>query len=321
MNDFTKEFQKAYKLINESHYILIVTHINPDADTLSSALALSNYMYRHNINHKVYNSSKYLPGNLDFLPRFDKITDTVPKSYDLIIYVDCGDKRRVGFEFNNTCKVINIDHHQSNDNYGDINIVDSNKGSTAELLFGFFRDNEIKITKEIATCLYIGIYDDSIAFTTPRTNSKTFEVINTLVTTNIDIPKILESYLMRETLAKYRLLPKILQTLELYFEGDIAIIYQKQEWLDITGATFNECDEVVNEILKIAIVKIAIYLREDNNNIRISLRGKDDIKIDLSKVANRFNGGGHKNAAGATLSDMSIQQATTRLLDTFKNYI
>jgi phosphoesterase RecJ-like protein len=321
MNKFVKEFQEGYSLIHKSHYVLIVTHINPDADTLSSALALSNYMFRNNINHKVYNSIKNLPQNLDFLPRFDKIVDSVPQSYDLVIYVDCGDKRRVGSQFDTNCKIINIDHHHSNDNYGDINIVDSNKGSTAEVLYGFFTSNDIKITKEIALCLYIGIYDDSIAFTTPRTDSKTFEIVNTLVATGLDISEISQKYLMRNSLAKYRLLPKILQTLELHFQGSIATIYQKQEWLESTGAGFNECDEVVNEILKIAIVKIAIYLREDSNCIRISLREKNDIKIDLSEVASTLNGGGHKNAAGATVIDMNIEQAIKKLLDTFKNYI
>ncbi len=320
MNKNQTEFQNVYKLIHSSHYILIVTHINPDADTLSSALALSNYMSRNNINHKVYNSSQHLPRNLDFLPRFDKIVNTLPHTYDLVIYVDCGDQQRIGTELLN-CKTINIDHHQSNDNYGDINIVDFHKGSTAEVIYEFFIQNNITITKDIATCLYIGIYDDSIAFTTPRTDQKTFEALNTIVGTGINITKISQNYLMRDSLAKYRLMPQILQTLDLYCEGRVASIYQKEEWLETTGANFNECDDVVNDILKISIVQIAIYLREEKNYIRVSLRGKDDAKINLSKVASNFSGGGHKNAAGATLKDVSIEEAIKKLLEVIKNYI
>lgn len=321
MSNFKKEFQDIFSLIESSHYILIVTHINPDADTLSSALSLSNYMYRNNINHKVFNSTNNLPRNLDFLPRFDKIVDQLPMKYDLIIYVDCGDKRRVGTKINNSCKVINIDHHQSNDNYGDINIVDSKKGSTAELLYGFFSTNDIKITKEIATCLYTGIYDDTIAFTTPRTDKETFDVIGKLIASGIDIPTISENYTMRESLAKYRLVPKILQTLELHYEGSIATIYQKQEWLESTGAGFNECDNIVNEVLKISVVKVALYLREDSEHIRVSLRGKGNTQINLSHIAAKFNGGGHKNAAGATFENSTIEQVILNLLDTLKSYI
>jgi phosphoesterase RecJ-like protein len=321
MSKFKKEFLEAFELIKNSHYVVIVTHINPDADTLSSALAMSSYMYRNNINHKVFNSAKQLPRNLDFLPRFSKIIQKMPEKYDLVIYVDCGDKLRIGTTIDKKCKVINIDHHQSNDDYGDINIVDSQKASTAEVLYGFFDHNNINITKEIATCLYTGIYDDSIAFTTPRTDKKTFEVVSALVETNIDIAKISEKYSMRDSLAKYRLLPKILETLELYYEGCVAIIYQKQEWLESTGANFNECDDVVNEILKINIVKIALYLREDDNHIRVSLRGKGDNNINLSEIASNFNGGGHINAAGATFKDFSLEEVTEKLLAALKSYI
>lgn len=321
MNSFKNEFQEALRLIKNSHYIVIVTHINPDADTLSSALALSNFMDKENINHKVFNSQKDLPRNLDYLVRYNKIVNQLPKSYDLLIYVDCGDKNRVGVDIQNSCKIINIDHHQSNDNYGDINIVNSSKGSTAELLFGFFHHNNIAITKDIATCLYTGIYDDSIAFTTPRTDKETFDVVSRLAETKIDIAKISELFNMRDSLAKYRIIPKILETLELHNDGQVATIYQKQSWLEPTGAKFNEADEVVNDILKIGVVKIALYLREDGENIRVSLRAKGSCNINLSKVAANFNGGGHQNAAGATFKNSSISNVIDKLLITIKNYI
>jgi len=320
MNNFQKEFKEALNLIQSSHYIVIVTHINPDADTLSSALALSSYMYRNNINHKVFNSKKELPRNLDYLPRFDKVIDKLPDTYDLIIYVDCGDKFRIGTKVDNNCKSINIDHHQSNNNYSDINIVSFNKGSTAEVLFGFFYHNNINLTKEIATCLYTGIYDDTIAFTTSRTDKDTFAIVSKLVETGIDIANISEQYNMRASLAKYRLLPKILQTLELHDEGTIATIYQKEEWLASTGASFNECDDVVNEVLKITVVKVALYLREDREHIRVSLRGKSNSDINLSEIASNFNGGGHINAAGATFNEESIEQVIIILLKAIKNY-
>ena len=92
-------YKQALELIQKSHYILVVTHINPDADTISCALAFSNYFSENKIKHKVFNKMKQLPRNLNFLSKFDKITDQIPKFYDLIIYVDCANKSRVGIEF------------------------------------------------------------------------------------------------------------------------------------------------------------------------------------------------------------------------------
>ena len=311
--------KKANELINSAHYILIVTHINPDADTISCALSLSNYMFDNKIKHKVFNSSKELPRVLDFLPRFDKITSQLPTFYDLVIYVDCADERRVNEELLDGVKVINIDHHQSNTLFADINIIDENKASTAEVLFEFFKYNNMKITKNIAQCLYVGIYDDSIAFTTPRTDASTFKAINELVQIGIDPSAIADNLLRRESLSKLRIMPKILDTLELHLEGTVATLYLDTDWLKQTGAKPNECDDIVNMTLNLAIVNIVAYFRVIHGKVRVSLRSKGEINVSL--IAKNFDGGGHKNAAGLTVNTQDIQEARLIVLKTIKNYI
>jgi phosphoesterase RecJ-like protein len=312
------KFKKVLELIENSHYILIVTHINPDADTISSALALSNFMFEKKIKHKVFTSSEQLPRVLDFLPRFSKITNQIPKFYDLVIYVDCADQKRVGIEICKDTKIINIDHHKSNTNFGDINIVNSQKGSAAEVVFSFFEENNLKISKNIATCLYVGIYDDNIAFTTPRTSANTFKTINILVNTGIEPNKIASNLLQRDSLAKYRIIPKILDTLQLNFEGEVATIYLELDWLKETGASIEECDSVVNMVLNIGIVNVVAYFRVCNGAIRVSLRSKND--VDVSKLAKLFNGGGHKNAAGLTILDTKcIKEAKEKLMQCIKH--
>lgn len=317
------KYQDSLQLINNSHYILILTHKNPDADTISCALSLSNYMYENKIKHKVFNSSTNLPRRLDFLSKFDKITNIIPKYYDLVIYVDCGDKKRVDLKIDKDVKIINIDHHQSNTMFGDINIVDENKGSCSEVVYSFFDINNLKISKNVAECLYVGIYDDNIAFTTPRTTQATFETINLLIKTGISPNKIANNLLSRDSLAKYRILPKILNTLELSSEGKVATIYLDSIWLKQTGATVQECDDVINMILNIAVVDIACYFRVIDNKVRVSLRSKNN--IDVSNIAKIFNGGGHKNAAGMTIITNSITDAKQQLLicinEHIKNYI
>jgi phosphoesterase RecJ-like protein len=309
-------YNVAKDLIHNSHYILIVTHINPDADTISCALALSNYCFENNIKHKVFNKQNNLPNNLDYLNRFDKITNTFPKYYDLAVYVDCGDKKRADIDLEHNCKLINIDHHQSNDLYGDYNFVDDTKASTAEVLYDFFIQNDMNISKNTATCLYTGIYSDSLGFTTPRTDASTFSAVNNLITKGIDVSYIAVMLNQRQSLAKYRLLPKILDSLELHNEGKIATIYVLDEWLKETGATYMDCDDAVDMVLSISIVQIAIFLRVSNGFARISLRSK---KQDVSKIANKFNGGGHKNAAGCKIQTGDIFEAKKILVDSMKD--
>jgi len=91
-------YSKALELIEKSRYILIITHVNPDPDSIGSALALSNLFAENKIKHKVFNISSDLPKNLDFLNRFDKITNILPPFYDLAICVDCGTYKRLGFD-------------------------------------------------------------------------------------------------------------------------------------------------------------------------------------------------------------------------------
>ena len=306
-------YKKALELIHNSHYIVIISHINPDADTLSCALAMSNYLSEQKIKHKVFNKQADLPSSLDYLVGYNKITDQLPKSYDLAIYMDCGDINRPAITINENCKIINFDHHQSNDNFGFINFVDDSKASTAEILFHFFIKNDLTISKNIAECLYTGIYDDSLAFTTPRTDANTFRAINFLVKSGVNPSYIASKLIQRQSLAKLQIQAKVVQSLELFDEGNIAVIYVLPSWLEQTGASYKDCDEVINQVLNLGIVNIAIFLRISDGKTRVSLRSKE--AIDISKVASNFNGGGHKNAAGCRIESQDIEESKRILLD------
>lgn len=300
------DFAKALDLIEKSRYILVITHVNPDADSISSALALSNLFYENKIKHKVFNISSDLPSNLDFISKFDKITDQLPKFYDLIISVDCGSKKRFGFEVDENIPLINFDHHASNDSFGDVNLVDPMKSSTAEIVYDFFRFNGLYITKNSATALYVGIYDDSLAFSLGRCDDLTFEKVNHLVEFGASPSEIANKLKRRDSLAKYRVLPKVLDSLELYKEGEVATIYVEPKWLIETGAHTRDCDDALDMIMSMHIVKVAIFVRVVNNACRVSIRSKN--KINVSKVASKFGGGGHINAAGFSIDSLNVEE-------------
>ncbi len=311
------KYKDALELINNAHYILILTHINPDADTLSCGLALSNFMVENKINHKVFNKMDNLPRALDYLNRFSHITNKLPKEYDLVIYVDCGDQKRPAVEINEGVKIINIDHHASNDNFGDVNLVDDSKSSSAEVLYQLFKQNDLKISPNTATCLYTGIYDDSIRFSTPRVEAETFAIAHHLCLCGANPSYIADMLTRRESLAKMRLLPLVLGSLELHDEGKIATIYILPQWLKTTGGEYRDVEDAVNMILSMAVVDIAILLRPTNGKTRISLRSKND--IDISKIAAHFNGGGHKMAAGCTIEDEDLFVAKNQIVNFIKD--
>ena len=306
------EYTKALELIEKSRYILIITHVNPDPDSIGSALALSNLFSENKIKHKVFNVSADLPTNLDFIPRFEKITNQLPAFFDLAISVDCGTYKRLGFKLDSSIPLINFDHHKSNEKFGTVNIVDPMKSSTAELVFEFFKHNGLYITKNSATALYVGIYDDTLAFSLSRCDEITFEKINFLVECGASPSDIANKLLRRDSLAKYRIIPKVLESLELYKEGEIASIIAKEEWFKQTGAHNRDCEDALDMIMSIAVVKIAFFVRVVNNLSRVSIRSKG--KIDVSVIAQRFGGGGHFNAAGCTLDTLDVEDAKNIVL-------
>ena len=299
-------YTKALELIEKSRYILIITHVNPDPDSIGSALALSNLFHENKIKHKVFNVSSDLPQSLDFIPRFEKITDQLPAFFDLAISVDCGTYKRLGFELDSSIPLINFDHHKSNNSFGVVNIVDPQKSSTAELVFEFFKHNGLYITKDSATALYVGIYDDTLAFSLGRCDETTFEKINFLVECGASPSEIANKLLRRDSLAKYRIIPKVLDSLELYKEGEIASIIALEEWFNQTGAHNRDCEDALDMVMSIAVVKVAIFVRISNGMARVSLRSKG--QIDVSKVAGIFDGGGHFNASGCTIEILDVEK-------------
>lgn len=306
------EYTKALELIEKSKYILIITHVNPDPDSIGSALALSNLFHENRIKHKVFNISDDLPQNLDFIPRFEKITNQMPAYFDLAISVDCGTYKRLGFELDPSIPLINFDHHKSNNSFGTVNIVDPMKSSTAELVYEFFKHNGLYITKNSATALYVGIYDDTLAFSLSRCDEVTFEKINFLVECGASPSDIANKLLRRDSLAKYRIIPKVLESLELFKEGEVASIIAKEEWFKQTGAHNRDCEDALDMVMSIAIVRIAFFVRVVNGVSRVSLRSKG--KIDVSAIAGEFGGGGHFNAAGCTLEMLDVEKAKDLVL-------
>ncbi len=292
--------KKIWKKIEEADNIVLVSHINPDGDALGSSLSLYPILKKMGKKVSVFNATKDLPSYLDFLPNFDKVVNKLPNKIDLMISFDCGSFDRLGIE-KRPDFLINIDHHISNTNYGDINLIKPNYASTSQVVYDILKENGIEILKESAICIYTALVTDTGNFQYESVNDKVFEVAADLVRCGVKPDFISKMLYQRDRLSRLRLLAKAYDTIELCCEGKVAFVEVTKEMLEITGAIKEDTDTIVNSVRAIATVEIACMLREDDEGIKISFRSKN--YADVSKIAVKYGGGGHIRAAGATIKD------------------
>jgi phosphoesterase RecJ-like protein len=296
----TKAYTEAYKKIKDAKNIVLATHINPDGDTISSALAMYAVLKRMGKKVYLYNSSSQLPMEYDFLPNFKRFKSVLPSKYDLLIALDSADFKRLGIEKVEN-EIINIDHHKSNTDYGTYNIVNPNRPSASLVVYDFLTKNNELISRDIATCIYTGLVSDTEFFIHRGVDDKVFKIAFELVKIGVDPVKVGENLKQRNSLAKLRLTELFLKSIELKKDAKVGVGKVTQSDFLKTGATKSDSEHLVNILISLATVKLALFLRElDNGEYKFSLRSKGD--IDVSKIAIKYGGGGHHNAAGFTAS-------------------
>ena len=294
--------QELYEEIFKARYILVYTDENSSTDNLCASLALSNFLFENKVKHKVFNKSKNLVRRLNFLSKFDKITNTIPKYYDLIISFDMLNNEYQKADFPPNTKIISFANNFN-----------------SELVYSFLQLHNLKISKNIAECLYSGLYENSAGFTSSDTNSQTFKIASHLVNEGINVSQISDKLLKRESLAKFRCIPKIMNTLELFCEGKIATVCLYNSFIKETGAGINECDDVIELVLNIGLVDTVAYFRVIDDNILVSLKSKG--LIDLSLYPDTVNCRRDRNTAELNISSSDIDSVKEKVVNTILNYI
>ena len=312
------------KYIHGSDDFVVTSHVNPDGDNVGSTLSI--YYFLKNLNKKVYYvMDDSMPINMQFLIKDINIINSNEfrelniKNYNLIT-LDCGDKNRICIddEIKNNCtKLINIDHHGSNDFYGDLNYVVAEASSTCELVYDILiRNEEINkvetIDKNIATALYTGLITDTGKLTYSNTHASSFDMAKNLLLIGADTQKVVQNVFGSNPFNFYKLLGEALNTLEI-FNTKVAIMMVTQEMLQKYNIDFKDIDGIVPYARDIENVEIGILLKEKGNNeIKVSLRSK--AYADVSKIAKVFAGGGHMRASGCTIND-NIENAKSKVLE------
>lgn len=296
---------KVIGKITASNKILLIIHENPDGDTLAAASVL--YQILKNLGKIPAMVCKDpVPRPFLFLPAMEAVkSDMLFGDFETIIVIDCGDMRRTGFpdrlkEFSKKKKIlINIDHHPKNDLHkiANLNLVDYKASSTAEIIWDLLQRVEIEIDKSIATALLTGLYTDTGGFKHSNTTPKTLKIAAELLRRGAKIKLITQNVSLNKSISAMKLWGIALSRLQ-YNHYQISTSVITREDLNCCGASDDDIAGVVNLINTVPNSRAAILFYETaDNKIRASLRTEND-KIDISRLAAIFGGGGHKKASG-----------------------
>ncbi len=294
---------------------LLIAHISPDGDTLGSCLALYASLLQLKKNVQI-TCEDSVPQIYRFLPNSDRVLplDAVCQS-ECVVSVDCADLARTGKAerlFRDASHTLNIDHHGTNDLYADENYV-QRAGATAELVYAVLTNLGVSISRDVAACLYAAITTDTGNFSYSNTTPDTLRIAAELLETGVDLPYLNRMLFRTVPFHKMRLHGLAIMKTELHDGGRIGITTLTQEDMHACGATGEDAEGVIDSVRDVDTVEVAAILREDpNGRIRVSMRGKSF--ADVSRIATRFGGGGHKLAAGCTLAP-PIGDAAGKILD------
>ncbi len=296
------DYQNIIKEIKKANTIAIISHINPDGDTVGSSLAIYKAL-------EMYGKKPYIfcddpiNGKISIFADKDKYNIDKLNKYDLSIAVDCADMERMGqsiSEFRKgRCKMV-IDHHKTNRKYGDVNLLDIKAAATAQIVT-FLLDQMNLLNKDIAELLYSGLVTDSGGFSFSSVTSETMIAASILLRYDIKAYEISEHFLKKIGMNIYKLKSRVLEKAKFYDNNTIGIITFRQSDFDATGTDSSSTEGIINNIINVIGVKVAVAVSEvADKSFKVSIRTGED--VDSSKIALVFGGGGHKNAAGLRIS-------------------
>lgn len=300
MNKIKLEFKKAWNLIHKSNKVFMTTHEGTDGDDLGSLLALYQLLSQQDKQITV-SIKEGVPSSLAFLPGTEIVLDNFRKdNYDLLIIFGCNKLERTGFkELTNTgLPIINFDHHPDNTNFGTINVVDPSTSAVAELVYYFLKEEKTQIDKNIATCLLTGIFTDTGGFKHANTTAEALEVAAELMKRGARIDKIALQTMTKKRPSTIKVWAKGLENARLDKQQQMVFSVLTEDDLREAGASDEDLDGFVELLNNIPQAKFALVLRQSKDTIKGSLRSEPHKGVDVSQIAKKFGGGGHKLAAG-----------------------
>ncbi|CAA9400960.1 MAG: RecJ [uncultured Pyrinomonadaceae bacterium] len=289
---------QVVELIENKSSFAITTHVRPDGDGVGSSLGLCWLLRSLGKSAEVVLRDE-IPVSYAQLPGADEIKKVaeVNGKYDAIFVIECSDITRPGIRGLENQLTVNIDHHATSEHFGTINWIDQTASAVGEMIYNLCKAIGGRITKEIAECVYLALVTDTGSFHFPNTTERTLKVASELIKVGVKPAQISEAVYNSYPWSRIELMRQVLATVRRNEAGNIAWLRQTLEMSENARAVDGDNNGFVNIPLAAREVEAVVYMREvEPNTYRVSLRSKDNINV--ARVAEKFGGGGHKNAAG-----------------------
>ena len=285
-------------MLKAAQKLVIVSHVSPDGDTLGSSLALMHALRMlgkdviMNVDDDISTVYSFLPG----IAEYRRFAPEESLDADLLVIIDASSADRAGnaMDVVKSPAVLNIDHHKTNTRFADYLYLDSDAAATAEIIYSLLLEMGIKLNRDIATCIYEGIYTDTGSFKYSNTTSNTLKTAADLLNYGVN-PSLISDNMELKSRSQVEMLRKVLETLTFLKNGKIA-------YIEIPLELYNhnvETDAFISYPRYVEGVEIALLFKQVEANLtRVSFRSKE---IDVAKVALSFGGGGHKKASGCSI--------------------
>jgi phosphoesterase RecJ-like protein len=307
INDRVEAATSAVRQIREEilrrQRFLLTSHARPDGDSIGSQLAMAFALDALGKSVRIVNADP-APDHYQDFPGMERIeiASHVSADVDAVIVMECSDLSRAGVGGLEGEFLINIDHHAGNRLYGALNWHDESAAACGEMVFDVIRELGVPLTLEIATHVYLAILTDTGSFHHSNITPRTFDICRQTVEAGVNPAAMARRVFDSNSFGKLKLIGALLDSMELADQGRLAILYMDDTMLSACGCTHNDTEGLINLPLTAREIQAVIFFKVGpNGDVRVSMRSKYD--VDVRAVAGRFGGGGHKNAAGFTVTE------------------
>jgi phosphoesterase RecJ-like protein len=319
----TTELKAIADALLEHDRFLVVTHENPDGDALGSLLAAKLALQQLGKDAVMYLPGPTpLPREYAFMPLGDLVREPPADAGErVLLAVDCAKEDRIGDEaaISRAPLVLDVDHHHDNTRFGDLNLIVADASSTGEILRDVIAELGLKLTPELAEPLYIALVTDTGRFQYANTTPKALRLAAELVDAGADIHAVFQQVYESVEFAKLKLLARVLDRAEVLEGGRIVVSHLLRTDFADVGASEPYSEGLIDYLRAVEGAELAVFIREQLNQgasaYKGSLRSSID-ELDVSAIARRFGGGGHRQAAGFS-TDLALPEIVEQVREGF----
>jgi phosphoesterase RecJ-like protein len=315
--EIVRSFAAIGEIVASAKRIIIASHARPDGDAVGSALALGRSLLAAGKDVTVVNEDG-LPETYAFLDPDGLLQhpSAVSGPFDLAIALDTANKERLGAHtlalFGDVRCLVNIDHHVSNESYGDLNCIDDGSPAAGQIVFEYIRQHELPLPDLARDALFVALSTDTGSFQYPATTARTYEIGAELITAGADVGDLSSKTYDNFSLRRLLVLRELLGVLKLSSRDRVASWSLTLEMKHRLAVHPGDTENLIDHLRGIKGVVVAVFFEELNDgSVRISMRSKSGEIADVCRICQRFAGGGHRLASGArvpgTLSDIETQ--------------